>query len=379
MHRTIRAILALTLLSVCPAALAATAGHTRAWQYQTEAAAGLEVRNLMGEIRVERGSDPGFHVTVTATVEARTEAEARTYAGAIEYRTRDIGAGSRFHVAFPKAKFPKLYYAKGPDSWWGAMYVEYLGERIRLTGDREEAPMVRVDLLIRAPAGAKLDVRNMFGGAVARGYSGELRLDSNRSALRSVAGEGRLALDSGSGDVEVSGHKGRVNADTGSGSVSIRDCNCEIDVDTGSGSVQIHGGSGALRAETGSGRVTIAGFSGSIAADTGSGAVHARDVSSVAELNVDTGSGSVSVDGDLSALRRLHIDTGSGSVRLQSASAPSMEIVIDTGSGPVDVDAPGATIRESGHGTRTLRLREGSGSGVIDTGSGGVDIVIGAN
>ncbi|MFZ2507086.1 MAG: hypothetical protein WAW79_10760, partial [Steroidobacteraceae bacterium] len=67
------------------------------------------------------------------------------------------------------------------------------------------------------------------------------------------------------------------------------------------------------------------------------------------------------------------------SVRLQSASAPSMEIVIDTGSGPIEVDAPGATVGESEPGTRTLRLREGSGSGVIDTGSGGVDIVIGAN
>lgn len=379
MHTTIRAVLALTLLSICPITLAATAGHTRAWQYKTDAAAGLEVRNLMGEIRIERGSDAGFHITVTATVEARTEAEAQAYAGAIEYRSRDVGAGSRFHVAFPKEKFRKLYHAKGPDSWWGVMYVEYLGERIRLTGDREEAPMVRVDLLIRAPAGAKLDVRNLLGGAVAQGYSGELRLDSGSSALRSVAGEGRLVLDSGSGDVEVSGHQGRVSADTGSGSVSIRYCSCEIGVDTGSGSVEIHGGSGMLRAETGSGRVTVAGFSGSIAADTGSGAVRARDVSIVTELNVDTGSGSVSVDGDLSALRRLRIDTGSGSVRLQSASAPSLDIVIDTGSGRVDIDAPGATIRESGGGTRTLRLREGSGSGVIDTGSGGVDIVIGAN
>ena len=36
------------------------------------------------------------------------------------------------------------------------MYVDYLGERIRLTGDRDEAPAVRVNLLIRAPAGAKL-------------------------------------------------------------------------------------------------------------------------------------------------------------------------------------------------------------------------------
>ncbi len=87
------------------------------------------------------------------------------------------------------------------------MYAEHLGERIRLTSDRDDAPTVRVDLLIRAPAGAKLDVKNMFGDEVAQGYSGELRLDGGSGALRSTAGEGRLVLDSGSGDVEVAGHR----------------------------------------------------------------------------------------------------------------------------------------------------------------------------
>lgn len=379
MRTMMRVATTLVLLTACLPAMAATATLTRAWQYKTDAAAGVELRNLIGDIRIERGTEAGFHITATATIDADSQAEADALVRAIDYRTRDVGAGSRFHVAFPKDKFPKIYYAAGPRSWWGAMYAEYLGERIRLTGDRDKAPMVRVDLLVRAPVGAKLDVRNVFGAAAAQGYSGELRLDGGSGALRSTAGEGRLLLDSGSGDVEVSGHKGRVSADTGSGSVTITDCSCEIDADTGSGSVEIRGGSGVLRADTGSGRVTIEGFSGTIAADTGSGGVLAKGVSNVTELDVDTGSGSVSVDGDLSALRRLHVDTGSGSVRLQSASAPSMEIVIETGSGHVDVDAPGATIRESKHGVKTVRLLDGAGSGIIDTGSGGVDIIMTAD
>ncbi|MGB5132583.1 MAG: hypothetical protein WBO00_08210 [Steroidobacteraceae bacterium] len=379
MHTTIRAATALALLTACLPAMAATATQARAWQYKSDAAAGLEVRNLIGEIRVERGTEAGFHVTATATVEAATQDQADALARAIDYRTRDVGAGSRFDVAFPKEQFPKLYYAKGPDSWWGVMYVSYLGERIRLTGDRDEAPAVRVNLLIRAPAGAKLSVKSVFGGLSAQGFSGELTLDGGRDTLRSAGGEGRLVLDSGSGGVEVAGHKGRVSADTGSGDVKISDCECEIDADTGSGSVEVRGGSGVLRADTGSGGVTVDGFSGGIAADTGSGEVQARKVSNVGELDLDTGSGSVSVDGDLSALKRLRIDTGSGSVRLQSAGAPSMEIVIDTGSGHVDVDAPGAMIKESDHGVWTVRLQDGSGSGIIDTGSGGVDLVVTAN
>ena len=379
MRTTVRAATTLALLATCLPAMAATATLTRAWQYKTDATAGLAIRNLIGDIRVERGTDAGFHITATATIEAGTQGEADTLAHAIDYRTRDIGAGSRFDVAFPKEQFPKIYYARGPGGWWSAMYVEYLGHRIRLTGDPDEAPKVRVDLLIRAPAGAKLDVSNVFGESVAQGYSGELRLDGSSGALRSMGGEGRLLLDNGSGDVEVTGHNGRVSADTGSGSVTINDCSCEIDADTGSGSVVVRGGSGVLRADTGSGKVSVEGFSGAIAADTGSGSVRARGVSNVTELDVDTGSGGVSVDGDLTAMKRLHVDTGSGSVRLESAGAPSMEIVIDTGSGHVNVNAPGATVKESKDGSWTVKLHDGSGSGIIDTGSGGVDIVVAAD
>jgi hypothetical protein len=379
MRKTIRAAAALALLTACLPAMAATATQTRAWQYKTDAAAGLEVHNLIGDIRIERGTEAGFHITATATIEAATQDQADALARAIDYRTRDVGVGSRFEVAFPKEQFPKLYYAKGPDSWWSVMYVSYLGERIRLTGDRDEAPAVRVDLLIRAPAGAKLKVKNTFGESTAQGYSGELSLDGSSSPLRSAGGEGRLELDTGSGDVEVTGHKGRVSADTGSGNVKITDCECEIEADTGSGSVGVRGGSGVLRADTGSGGVSVDGFSGAISADTGSGDVQGRGVSNVTELDLDTGSGSVSVDGDLSALKRLHVDTGSGGVRLQSAAAPSMEIMIDTGSGHVDVNVPGAIVKQSKNGVWTVRMRDGAGSGTIDTGSGGVDFVVSAN
>lgn len=373
MNNPARVTVALALLAASLPALAASATVTRSWKYKPESSAGLTVRNLIGDVRIERGTEPGFHVTARATVEAGTQAEAERLAGLIEYRTADIGIGSRFDVAFPREHFPRIYHAGGYARWWGAMYVNYLGERIRLTGDRDDAPAVRVDLVIRAPVGARLEVDNIFGESVANGYSGDLKLDGSSGPLRSTGGEGELELDSGSGPVEVLGHRGRVSADTGSGSVRISDCQCDIDADTGSGSVEVRGGSGRMRADTGSGRVTIEGFAGPIEADTGSGSVRARDVSAVRELDVDTGSGGVEVEGDLSALERLRIDTGSGSVRLRSSGAPSIEIRVDTGSGGVDVDAPAASVRES-DGVWTVRIGDGAGRGNIDTGSGSVDL-----
>ena len=172
-----RVAAALTMLAASLPALAASATATRAWQFKPESNAGLTVRNLMGTVRVERGTTPGIHVTATTTIEAQSQAEADRLIGLVEFRTSDVGPGSRLDVRLPRAHFPKVYSERGADDWWSVSYVEHLGERIRLVGKPGEAPAVRIDLLIRAPAGAKLEVENAFGDAIAQGYSGTLRLE----------------------------------------------------------------------------------------------------------------------------------------------------------------------------------------------------------
>jgi hypothetical protein len=368
-----RATAALALLTASLPALGASATATRSWQYKPESNEGLTVRNLMGNVRVERATTPGIHVTATTTVDTDDQAGAERLLKLVEFRTSDVGAGSRFDVRLPRQHFPKLYWEKGASTWFALSYVEHLGERIRLVSSRDDAPEVRVDLVIRAPAGARLDVHNTFGDASARGYSGTLRLDGGSGTLSSADGEGEVTLDNGSGEVRVERHRGRVVADTGSGSVKISDCECEIVADTGSGSVQVARGRGSFSGDTGSGGVDVEDFAGPFAADTGSGSVKARGLTDVRRLEADTGSGSVSIEGDLSAVERVAIDTGSGSVTLRSSAQPSMELRIDTGSGGVDVSAPGASIRESDDVTY-VRMREGQHSGLIDTGSGSVTI-----
>ena len=184
-------------------AKAASATATRAWEFKPESNAGLEVRNFIGNVRVERGTTPGFHVTATTTIETASQAEADRLLKLVEFRTSDVGRGSRFDVRLSRANFPEVYWEKGATGWWTVSYVEHLGERIRLVGTPGDAPGVRVDLLIRAPAGADLDVSNGFGDAVAHGYSGKLRLDGSDGLLSSSGGEGELELDNGSGEAVV--------------------------------------------------------------------------------------------------------------------------------------------------------------------------------
>ncbi len=373
MHPIYRAAAAFVLLGASLPVLAASATATRSWDFKPESNAGLTVRNLVGKVRVERGDGPGIRVTATATVGAGSQPEADRLVKLVEYRTSDVGAGSRLDVLVRSASFPAIQAEEGSSHWFATTHVEYLGERIRLVGTTGDAPALTVDLLIRAPAGAKVDVINTFGEMTAENYSGSLRLDGGRDRVSSIGGEGKLELDTGSGEVVVNRHRGPVSGDTGSGSISISDCECEITADTGSGSVRVQRGKGSVAADTGSGDVRIDDFAGKLTADTGSGSVQARGVSEVTSASMDTASGSVTIEGDLSALTKLGIDTGSGSVTLRSSAQPSLEIRINTGSGGVDVEAPGASIRERDDET-FVRMKDGAGKGVIDTGSGSVTL-----
>jgi len=374
--RKIPALAATAALSLVTAqAIAATATVTRAWQYEGASPATLRVDNLVGDVRIERGPAAGFHVSVEVTAEASSEREAREIADAVEFNAKDAGSSSAFQVRLPSSRFPLIYRPGGPEGWFeGRMYVDYLGERRRITGDPEEGVKVRVDIVLRAPAEARLDVRNVLGDSTAEGFSGELRLDGASGRLSSTNGSGRLDLDSGSGPVEVRVHSGEVRADTGSGPVTVDDCQCRISADTGSGSVSVRGGEGELDADAGSGEVTVSDFKGSIRADTGSGSVRVTGSTGATELVADTGSGSVRVAGDFSTLRRLDIDTGSGSVTLESSAWPAMELVVDTGSGGTSIDVPGASVTLDDDRRSVVRIGEGGFRGIVDTGSGSVRI-----
>lgn len=373
MNRILAVVAALAALSVVMPSQAASATASRAWQYKDASAAGLELDNLIGDVIVEKGDHAGFYVSVKVVAEADTAGEADALAHAVEFRSRDSGGSSLFQVKFPESHFAKIYLPGAPSGWWtGRMYVKYLGERRRLTGDPDEGARIRVDVVVRVPEGGRLTVRNKFGDAMSEGVSGDVTLDGTRGRIASSNGTGQLTLDAGSGRVEVATHEGEVKADTGSGRISIANCKCRINADTGSGGIRVVDSQGELVADAGSGSVTVRNFAGSVRADTGSGSVKIEGWSDATELVADTGSGSVRVAGDLSRLERMKIDTGSGSVGIDASAWPSMSITVDTGSGSVAVDVPGAEItRQDGH-ERIVRIGEAAGHGLIDTGSGSV-------
>ena len=202
MNTIFRATAALALLAATLPALAASATVTRAWQFKPESNAGLTVRNLMGNVRVERGTAPGIHITANTTIEAATPGGG----GPADRADRFPHLGRRRGLALRRAAAARAF----PEDLLGEGRLELVLDRATSStsasasgwsATRTTAPAVRVDLVIRAPAGAKLDVSNTFGDAVAQGYSGKLRLDGGSGLLTSTGGEGEVELDNGSGEV----------------------------------------------------------------------------------------------------------------------------------------------------------------------------------
>jgi DUF4097 and DUF4098 domain-containing protein YvlB len=106
--------------------------------------------------------------------------------------------------------------------------------------------------------------------------------------------------------------------------------------------------------------------------DTGSGSIELRGVSAP-DVMLDTGSGSVEVD-LLEDVDRLEIDTGSGSVTIWVPASVGAEVEMETGSGGIDVNLP-LEVREAKRDYLRGILGDGQGRIHVDTGSGAIRII----
>jgi lia operon protein LiaG len=226
------------------------------------------------------------------------------------------------------------------------------GDRIEIRGSGSGME-AWADLRIEVPAGTDLSVYTAAGEMSASGIDASIHLDL------------------GSGAADVRGVRGSVSIDTGSGRVSVSDVEGDLIVDTGSGRVDVDGfAGGRFNIDTGSGRVTARGISATSASiDTGSGSVELLDLDA-SDVVVDTGSGGVEVE-LLSDVDVLEVDTGSGSITVWCPAELGAEIELDTSSGGIDVDFP-IQVFETERNYLRGSIGDGNGRIELDTGSGGI-------
>jgi len=311
----------------------------------------VSIYNLAGSVRIEAGT--GANVVV----EVRRGGDD---AAQLKLERREVDGRSALIVRYPD---DNVVY--GVRRWNGRTNINVRADGTFFgTGDRGDQVTIRssgsgteahADLRILVPAGKAVAVRLGVGEVAASDVNGGLDIDVAAASVRTTGTRGGLRIDTGSGAVQVNDAEGDVLVDTGSGAVELTGVRGNsVHVDTGSGAVS---GSAITAADvlvdTGSGRISLSG-------------VTAR------ELELDTGSGGVDLE-LASDIDRLRIDTGSGAVRLTVPASLGAGIEAETGSGGISVDGE-ITVSRRGRDHLSGRIGDGRGSIEIDTGSGGVRI-----
>ena len=315
----------------------------------------VAIHNLAGELTVESGS--GADVVVEVVRRGKD-------AASLKVETGMKGTWSTLRVIYPgnRVVYPKLgrgsttRAAVSDDGTIGDHSLGFLaGRRVTVAGSGGGL-QAHADLRVLVPAGRSLQVHMIAGQAHASGIDGDLTIDLESGGAEVKGTRGALVVDTGSGAVRVTDVHGDVTIGTGSGNISVSQVRgVHLSIVTGSGGVE---GSDLqvehLIVETSSGSVDL----GTVRAD---------------DIRVDTGSGAVAADlaGDV---RSLDVDTGSGSITIMVSSQLGAEFDIETGGGSIEVDvAHQSSLVEHDH----VRGRIGDGVGRIrlDTGTGGVRLL----
>jgi hypothetical protein len=322
----------------------------------------LLVTNLAGEVTVRGHSGSRIIVRPRAGGDD---------ADVLRFEVKE-GGRAEFHVVYPLSQSLRYHYPRrrggstqfrlegwiDESSFLENVYSDVSGrDKIKVGGDVGGSSLeAYADLEILIPRGVASRIKVAVGSIEASDVEGDLDLDTHSGPIdaRNISGDTRL--DTGSGRVTAAVIRGSLNADTGSGRVEVSDVEGDdVLIDTGSGSVTLDGAKAR-----------------SVQIDTGSGSVSTSNVDAD-DTMIDTGSGSVTLDLVRLTGGRHVIDTGSGGVTLMLPSDASVVIRAETGSGGIDLDVA-AQLKSMSRDRVELQIGDGRASVEIDTGSGSIRI-----
>jgi DUF4097 and DUF4098 domain-containing protein YvlB len=259
------------------------------------------------KLRVET-SDANIRVTACdcSTVEVRVTTQGWTIGGdGINIADRQTGDQIDIEVRFPRQVFQMNWRNR------------------------------RVDIEVKVPREADLDLHTGDGNVDVQGV------------------KGTLLLRSGDGNIKLSDLQGSLKADTGDGNIDMRDVRGDLTLHTGDGNIDVAGVDGSLRAETGDGRVRVNGRFDVLDLRTGDGGIEAKAAEgSKLESN-------------------WRLNTGDGNLTLRLPVTIAADVELETNDGSIDFDMPVTVSGRQGKrevhgqingGGKLLSLKTGDGS-----------------
>lgn len=317
----------------------------------------VAVYNLVGTLKVEGGS--GSDVVVEVTRVGRDAQRLTIQHGNVRGR-------SAVRILYPE---DRIIYARdggynsrstfnvsddgtfGDDDhrgWDRGRRIE-----VRSGGDGFEA---HADIRVTVPKGKAVYLRHGMGETTIDNVDGRLNVSVAAARVRASRVRGAMTLDTGSGGVEITDMTGDLNLDSGSGGATLDGVR--------GGKLNMDIGSGSLRGRA----IDVT----ELVADVGSGGIRLSDVKTP-RLHLETGSGGSDVE-LLGPVQDVQIEAGSGGVTLRLPANLGATVDIETGSGGIDTDFEVKVQRMERHALRGT-VGDGRGRVRIEAGSGTVRLL----
>ena len=312
--------------------------------------------NLVGALKVEGGSGDKVVIVVT-----RVGHDAQR----LTIQTGNVRGRPALRIGYPEDRivYPRMGYDSrstfnvsddgtfGDDGNRGGGRSRRI--EVRSSGDGFEA---HADVQVLVPKGKAVFLRHGMGDATIDNVDGRFHVSVAAARVRATHVRGVMTLDTGSGSVEVTDMTGDLNLDSGSGGAvldGVRGGKLNMDI-----------GSGSLRGRA----IDVS----ELVAEVGSGGIRLSGVKTP-RLHLETGSGSTDVE-LLGPVEDVQIEAGSGGVTLRLPASLGAILDIETGSGGIDTDFEVKVQRME---RRALRGTVGDGRGrvKIEAGSGSVRLL----
>lgn len=271
--------------------------------------------NAHGPVTLEGGASQNLSYTVTVSVSARTEAEARRWLQA--YAVRLVTQGPTTVFTAPG----------GP---------------------------VTTTISMKTPRMAAVEISTSEGAVDASGVDGPLDVDSGAGALTVDRVRGDCKLATGGGDIRVGQIGGALRCSTGAGHITVKSVHGEAVLETNGGDIVAGQTGGQVHATTGGGGVHIGTAGGPVTAQSGGGEILVEKANGI--VTVRNMAGPVQVWSSAG----VRCDSGSGGIRVSNISGPMR---VSTSMGSILADLLGSRLGDSS----------------LATGNGDITVVIPSN
>lgn len=199
--------------------------------------------------------------------------------------------------------------------------VSQFGNTVRIEQiEAHENSSISIDYEITVPADTRVHSETGSGDVTVEGIRGPAEVETGSGDVKMHGVHGNVRAETGSGDTKFDSIEAeRVEIKSGSGDVQLRDLRCALVAHTGSGDIQAEGRpTGRWRLDTGSGEVSL-----HLPSDQGF------------DLEAHSNSGDVNTHGNLAITVQGSLGHGEVHGKVRGGGVP---VEVETGSGDISID-----------------------------------------